>query len=244
MSRRLMALNVGLAILLAVGCWRLWSEMRDAAVQETAIAAQPLEPVQIPPSPPAPPPAPVVASDYIQVAQEALFFADRNPNVAIEAEAPKPLPPMPVAHGILDLGNGPTVILSENETAPQRGYRVGDEYEDFRIVEITPNRLVFDWEGERVSRTLEELKPDETAAPAVRTASSARTSSAKASPAKAKSSVLGESAKPGPSQVEMGSGVRACKPDDASPAGTVVDGFRKVVSRTPFGQVCRWERVE
>jgi hypothetical protein len=38
--------------------------------------------------------------------------------------------------------------------------------------------------------------------------------------------------------------VKLCNPGDTSPAGAVVDGYRKVVTRTPFGEVCRWEPVQ
>jgi hypothetical protein len=34
--------------------------------------------------------------------------------------------------------------------------------------------------------------------------------------------------------------VKNCQPGDASPAGTIVDGFKKVIEQTPFGAACRW----
>jgi hypothetical protein len=34
--------------------------------------------------------------------------------------------------------------------------------------------------------------------------------------------------------------VKNCKPGDTSPAGTVVDGYKKVIEQTPFGAACRW----
>jgi hypothetical protein len=39
----------------------------------------------------------------------------------------------------------------------------------------------------------------------------------------------------------MGNSTRACVPGDTTPPGTVQDGLRKVVSKTPFGESCRWE---
>ena len=60
-----------------------------------------------------------------------------------------------------------------------------------------------------------------------------------------KSTVLKPSGTPkGPSDIEMGPGMKACQPDDNSPAGTVVGKYRKVVSHTPFGAACRWESIE
>ena len=35
-------------------------------------------------------------------------------------------------------------------------------------------------------------------------------------------------------------GFKRCELNDNTPAGTIVDGYRKVVSRTPFGEACRW----
>jgi hypothetical protein len=34
--------------------------------------------------------------------------------------------------------------------------------------------------------------------------------------------------------------MKACQPGDTSPAGTVVDGYKKIVEQTPFGPACRW----
>ena len=44
--------------------------------------------------------------------------------------------------------------------------------------------------------------------------------------------------------IELGQGSRACVPGDTTPPGTVKDGFRKVVNKTPFGNSCRWEAVK
>jgi mannose-6-phosphate isomerase-like protein (cupin superfamily) len=42
--------------------------------------------------------------------------------------------------------------------------------------------------------------------------------------------------------VELGSGYRACVAGDRSPAGTVVDGYRKVIGKSLMGQSCLWSR--
>ena len=233
-----MALNLALLVLLVAAVWRLWGERDSARSRQVAVVGQALDPVEIAPSPPVEPPEPVLASEYIETAQRILFFRDRNPNVVIEAAPPKPLPPMPFAHGVLDIGSGPTVILSKESNSQQQAYLVGDRYEDFRITEITANELVFEWEGDLIRRTIEELKPVETANSEA-SRSVARTKPAAAKP---KSAILGGApAKPGPGDTEVGGGMRNCRPGDTSPPGTVVEGYRKVVSRTPFGQNCRWE---
>lgn len=47
-----------------------------------------------------------------------------------------------------------------------------------------------------------------------------------------------------PSDTVIGGGVKACVPGDDSPAGTVVDGYKKVIEATPFGTACRWIAVK
>ena len=54
--------------------------------------------------------------------------------------------------------------------------------------------------------------------------------------------VLGQPSaqKPG---VDVGEGLKGCQVGDSTPAGAVVDGYRKVIAQTPFGGSCRWEKV-
>ena len=44
--------------------------------------------------------------------------------------------------------------------------------------------------------------------------------------------------------VDTGAGLKGCVPGDKSPSGTVVDGYKKIVSQTPFGAGCQWEQVK
>jgi len=44
--------------------------------------------------------------------------------------------------------------------------------------------------------------------------------------------------------IDIGGDMRACVANDSNPAGSVQDGYRKVVSATPFGSVCRWEKIK
>ena len=44
--------------------------------------------------------------------------------------------------------------------------------------------------------------------------------------------------------VDMGGGFRACVPGDPSPAGTVLNGYRKVVAQSLMGPSCHWEQVK
>jgi mannose-6-phosphate isomerase-like protein (cupin superfamily) len=42
---------------------------------------------------------------------------------------------------------------------------------------------------------------------------------------------------------DVGDGYRSCVPGDSSPAGTIADGYRKVMSTSPFGVSCGWEKI-
>mgnify|MGYP006992463465 CR=1 FL=1 len=99
---------------------------------------------------------------------------------------------------------------------------------------IGTDTLTFEWDAKPHVKKFTDLQ-DREAAPVVeaRTAAPAApvTPAAPATPAK-----------PGPG-ADMGGGLAACNANDSSPAGTVVDGKRKVVTESPFGKVCRWEPV-
>ena len=47
-----------------------------------------------------------------------------------------------------------------------------------------------------------------------------------------------------PSGVVVGNAIKACTPGDTSPAGTVANGYKKVVEATPFGDACHWLQVQ
>jgi hypothetical protein len=42
----------------------------------------------------------------------------------------------------------------------------------------------------------------------------------------------------------VGDGYRSCVPGDNSPSGTIVDGYRKVMTTSPFGVSCGWEKIQ
>jgi mannose-6-phosphate isomerase-like protein (cupin superfamily) len=47
-------------------------------------------------------------------------------------------------------------------------------------------------------------------------------------------------ARPG---TDVGDGYRSCVAGDNSPSGTIVDGYRKLMSTSPFGVSCGWEKI-
>ena len=219
----------------------LQSRWEASKAREEALLRQLIPPVPPPVIPALPSLSPATPAAYMEMAQQFLFSKDRNPNVILDPPppppAPKPMPALPAAYGMIDLGGGPTVILSEKPGARHRGYRAGETIGAFKLLAINGQELTFEWEGKQVKKRLEEIidkKAAESTAPPPETAA------AKSAVPQAVTSLA--PVKPGPG-IELGENSRACVPGDASPAGTIQDGFKKVVNKTPFGDSCRWERV-
>jgi hypothetical protein len=243
LTRKLQALNLALLVLLGLVTYRIWQRREQAQTRASSVLRTPLESVQAIPEAPLRPPEPARASDYITVAENLLFARDRNPNVVLELDAPKPVPAMPFVHGVLDIGSGPTAIMSEASGKAQRGYRAGERIGEFTLVSVTSTDLVLEWEGKQIRKTVEELKPDEKAAPAPAAAAQPPAPEA-VNPAKTSIVAAAPTALAAPGTVELGGGIRACQPGDTSPPGTVSGGFTKVVTESPFGKTCRWEPVK
>jgi hypothetical protein len=139
-------------------------------------------------------------------------------------------------------------MLSEAKGKPQKGYRPGDRVGEFRIVTVTGDSVTFEWQGKNITKRLGELAdPDASkllaAAPAP--AQNAAAPAAPVAAAPAVTSLGGGSStdKQGPGQAATPS-IKQCQPGDTTPDGTVVDGYRKINTATPFGFQCRWEKVQ
>jgi hypothetical protein len=158
-------------------------------------------------------------------------------NVIVQVTPPKPVPPFPVAYGVMDLGSGPTVILGEKPGAPSRGYALGEKVGEFTLVAMENDEVVFEWEGKQFRKNLRELKPPPSSAAAPVAAA------ARPVPAPVQTQVVSSLPDAGPG-VQLSEDLKACVAGDTIPAGTVRGGYRKLVTTTPFGQACRWELVK
>ena len=231
--------------------WLIYKERREGLKWQAAE----VKPKAAPPAAAAPSAAPALTpANYIDVAQRVLFFRDRNSQVIVEqpVKVVKPLPPLPILLGTMNIGDGPTLIMAEKANARPKGIHVGETIGGFKLAALESDSLVLEWEEGTVRKRFDELvaKPASGAdsgssSPAAQAADSARTgvvNPAIAAPASQapKATVTSTSSPSGPG-AEVGSGLRACVAGDTSPAGSVVDGMRKVVSATPFGNSCRWE---
>ncbi len=160
MKRKLIFANVVLLGLLVAGGMHLRQEWLDARAQEQAVLQQRPSPVAPPPMTPLPANEPVRASGYIDIAQKMLFSKDRNPTVVVEPPPPvkeKPMPPLPLFHGVMDLGDGPMAIMSEGVKGPHRDYQPGDKVGPFKLVAVSNDELVLEWEGKTITKKVDEF---------------------------------------------------------------------------------------
>jgi hypothetical protein len=241
LRRNLIALNLLLLALIGLTAWQMRVQYleklrrQEMFLRAPAPAAPP--PVVLLP----PPPGQISAATYLDIATKLPFSKDRNPNVVIEVVAPKPMPPLPRYYGLMNFGT-PRVILALASGQPQKSYAVGDVVGEFKLAGIAQSGLIFDWEGKQVPAAYSEIQDRSTTPPA--SASSSAPASAPASGVKTVSNVTSVSsadlARPG---ADSGAGIRNCQVGDNTPAGAVVDGYRKLVTDTPFGKSCRWEKV-
>jgi hypothetical protein len=243
MRRNLWLLDVTLLIAIIVSAYVLRQRWFESSKREVALLKQ-MVPVAPPPDIPGIPGAtPATPANYMAVAQLNLFTPDRNSDIILDPPPPPPpppeMPPLPVAYGVMDLGMGPTVILAEKAGAAHRGYRTGETIGAFKIVSLDNQEILFDWDGKPVKKTLEELRERKSSV-----AFEPPPPDAKAGRPSSQPTTTTVGGAKGPVDVDLGRRTKACAADDTSPAGTVQDGFRKVLTKSPFGEVCRWEPVE
>lgn len=237
-----MLLNLVLLAALAMLAFRIRQVHASSREREARVLGERVMPHKYPPFPAAPPVQPIVAGNYLDVAQRMLMSRDRNPNVIIDPEIPKPkpvMPAMPSVQGLMMLGE-PGIIMSEKPGGAQKTYRKGERVGPFKLVAFDSEKVVFDWDGEKVERKLDDLL-EKTPPPA---AGAAPAAGVAASPAPTVANVAPQTPPAGTPQgpgIDIGGGYRACQPNDSTPTGTVRDGLRKVQIATPFGPSCKWE---
>jgi hypothetical protein len=245
LTRKLIALNVALAAVLALLIAQVRREWLSADSHQRAFLGKPVKPSAAPPLVPYVKPAPLMASNYASVAQMNLFTQDRNSNVILDPPAPapvKPVPAFPVARGVmLWEGVPPTVVLSDRAGGAQKGYHPGDMIGEWKVVSIDNQFVVFEWDGKQFQKRLDELLDKTTLTsegPAPAAAASAAVTNLTPSAPTVQTLSSGRAEGPG---VDLGGNVKGCVAGDTSPAGTISGGMRKVVTSTPFGSSCHWE---
>jgi hypothetical protein len=235
-----------LALLVVAGLlgWQLRREWIDSHARDQALLRGNLPPAPVPGLPPLEKVGPLSASSYLEIAIKNLFSQDRNPNVIVDVVQPKPEPPpppFPVVHGVM-LWDGapPTIVLSEKANGTQRGYHPGDSIGQWKLVALDNSYVDLEWNGKEFKKRIDELIDRTPIAAAVAQPAPAGKGQAPAPPVKA----LSSPAKAGPSTIEVGTNQKGCVNGDDSPNGTVVDGMKKVLIATPFGNSCHWETTK
>jgi hypothetical protein len=246
------AINLLLLAGIGAAVWQArvrWIEARDARLSAVNVkfrAAPGLPPLAPEPKPDAPP-----ATRYVDVATNNLFSKDRNPTVVVEppkAEKPREMPPLPVVYGVMGLPSGTKALMAETPSAPSRSVHAGDTVGEFKIASLDPRTVVFNWQGKDVTRNIEDLMDRSNHNPAAASGPALPPPNGSAAGAPASGIPPPPPSRPNPAAgVDVGSAARparTCAPGDTSPAGTVVDGYRKVITATPLVSICRWVPVQ
>jgi hypothetical protein len=240
MKRKLIWLNLVLAGLLVAAGLKIRDEWTQRQQKREAVKQRTLKSVPPPTVDTPAAPVPVTAANYSDIAQKMLFNKERNPNIQVEVPpAPvKPMPPLPLLRGVMGLPSGTLALMSIDAKAPGVGVKVGDKIGQFTLAALSADEISLKWEDKTVTKSVLEMihhaqeQPAPANAPAV-----AQTAGAAPPPS-------GQNGKPLAPITGSADGIKSCVPGDTAPAGTVTDGYRKVVTATPFGSSCRWEPVK
>ena len=261
MNRKLVVLNAVLLLVVVFGGVQLRNQHQAAKARQAALRAARISAVPAPPFVALPNDPPVLPSGYKDVAMKDLFHPSRNPDVEVPPPpAPPPPPPMPELprfHGQMNLdGDGPIALLAEKAGMPEKAIKPGEIIGQFKLVDVNTSEITFAWtfNGELVRRSLSSLM-DRTAASPLPSSSSSSASAAAFAAAGVAESDAQPAPPPAPPQAPpiksatgpgdpTNFGTRTCTPNDSTPAGTVVNGFKKTEGRTPFGAFCVWDPVK
>jgi hypothetical protein len=239
LKRRIVILNVVLAAVAVFAGVQLRNEWLAAKAREAAtLPGPPVKPAPVPPYTALPGAGPVLAAGYSLIPQKFLLDPSRNSTV-VEVVAvtppppPRPMPAIPRFHGEMNL-DGVMAVLSETPNSPQRFIKPGETIGEFKLLDVNTQELVFEWNGQTIHKGLNELTDRGAASDSQ--GSPAPTRAAPPPPAPAVKTPTG----PGEATPQ---GYKTCSPNDSTPDGAVVDGFRKVSMATPFGPACRWDPI-
>jgi hypothetical protein len=237
MKRKLILLNIALLVLATAAAWQLRARWREGQERERKVLRQSVKPVVPHPPPALEAPRATQAVGYSEVAQKTLFSRDRNPNVVVEVAPPKPVPEFPVAYGIISLGGEPSAMLSAKSGERSKRYSAGDKVGEFVLAEVESDAIVLEWDGRQFRKSLKDLRA---AAPAVAAVAAAPAAAAPTVVAPVRTAAPAPDPGPGEQTSEEH---RSCQAGDTSPAGTIRNGYRKVLLSSPFGDLCRWDLV-
>jgi hypothetical protein len=273
MNRKMFILTLvlaGAAVALGFTLRARWME-QEKREQALRMKRAPSKTVLAPPA--MLPPKLALPSQYFDVASKTLFSKDRNPTVVLEPAPPPPPPPpmpdLPAYHGQMSFGED-VAFLSTARIA-ERGFRVGESIGDFKLVRFDRDKIAFEWQGKTVEKRLEELRPKEKTQSAQASANVEPGVMNGAGPDFIPGKPAGNAASSAPRGVRSLSGggedspdarltaqasddplfgpvrsdgTRECVASDASPSGSVHNGYRKYSVVLLVGLSCYWEKTK
>ena len=182
-----------------------------------------------------------------------LFSAARNATVLVEVEAPPEVqrPPLPLLTALVDLGNGPTALMTADPDEPARWVSLNEKVGEFEFKRVDGNQVLVSWNEQEfaVEEAAERPAPRRTKKSASKTPDGSRPPAPRKAGQAAPPTDLALG--PGPAAVsgaaiEMGAAInekaRAVAAGDDSPEGTESGGYVKVVRQTPFGPSPYWKK--
>ena len=231
---RLFLLNVLLLAGIAMATLKLLELRDETARREELVHASAPKLPQAKGTSAVPPPERTVAANYLDIATRLLFSKDRNPTVIIAPPPVKQIPAFPLAYGVLMMADPPIIMMAPKKGDGQKGYRAGERIADFKIVNFDSRTIVFEWDGQKFTKNIQELvdRDAQSAALLNRQNTAPEAAAAPAASGQVLSSSGSSALGPG---IDTGGGIRACLAGDSAAPGSVSDGFRKIVSETPFG---------
>jgi len=241
LKRTLILGNVLMLVLIGITV-RAITQRRHAAQahEQQVLAKKPVVPPVVMVLPKQAPP--VAPQAYVaNTVDRFLFSRDRNPNVIVKTTPPPepPMPPLPAAYGLMMWGD-PTLFLSEKPGAEQRAYHSGDQVGPFKLIAFNDETVTLGWNGKTIEKPLEDLVNNQSVAAASPAAAPQGGVAAPAIIPPKPTALVQTAPKQGEPGAKQNETTRYCADGDDSPAGTVSDGFTKVLKSSPFGQVCTW----
>lgn len=233
-----------LAAVTVFGAWSGWMHSRETSAAHRAVIDAKIPRSLAIAASPTPSPVPPDAVKYVDVATKDLFTTDRNPTVIVPpppVEKPKVMPPLPRVYGVLGLPGGTKAMMAERAGQSVRTVSVGDQVGEFELTRLDHDNVAFKWDGKEIQKKVEELMDrQQTDAPGAAAPGPAGPFASPNAQLSLQSRQMGaEVGSPGKPE-------KACLPGDNTPAGTIVDGYRKVLSQMPIinATVCRWVPVQ
>jgi hypothetical protein len=243
LNRKLVVLNVALvgAVVYTGGELRQhWVAAKEREVEIIKRGKVPTVPT--PPFTPLKEVPAVLPSGYAKIAENDLLDPSRNPDLPVEQPPPPPPPPvmpaLPCYHGMMNIGDGPEIIMGVNCGAAHKRLHSGDPIGEFKLVAFNSQAIELEWNGQQIIKSVAELAAREGGPPAAEASSQADAAAPTTRVQLAPAAV-------GPDQNTNASGERACQDNDTTPAGTVVDGVVKTIIKNGITgrENCIWRPV-